>query len=113
MILEVKALPAEDAVLGRLAHVTLAPLAVPEFIGRVVRRRLHGIVELLLLELALLGNHAAQAALYLLDLHRIRLVADAVHRVPVQVNLHTEEDEDRRDLLMDVNRNPDDKYGAH
>jgi len=109
MILEVKALPAEDAVLCWFAHIALTPLAMPEFIGRVVRRRLHTIG----LELALLGDHAAQVALYLLDFHRIRLTADAVHRVPVQIHLHAEEDKDRRDLLIDVNRNRDDKYGAH
>lgn len=68
MVPEVKALPAEDAVLRRFAHVALTSLAVPELVGRVVRRRLH-VVELL--ELALLGDDAAQVALYFLDPHRI------------------------------------------
>lgn len=113
MIPEVKALPAEAAVLRRLAHVTLTPLAVPELVGRVVRWPLH-IVELLELALLLLlSDHAAQVALYLLHPHRIRLIADAVHRVPVQVHLHAEEDEDWRDLLADVNRDRDDEHGAH
>lgn len=110
MILEVKALAAEDAVLSWLAHVALAPLAMPELVGRVVRRRLHTVG---LLELALLGDDAAQVTLYLLDPHRIRLAADAVHRIPVQIHLHAEEDEDRRDLLVDVDRNSNDKYGAY
>lgn len=86
VIPEVKALSAEGTVLRWLAHVALTSLTMPEFVGRVMRWRRHIVhVELfkLALLLLLLGYHAAQVALYLPDLHRIRLIADPVHRVPV------------------------------
>jgi len=38
MILEVKALLTEDAMLCRFAHVTLTLLAVPELVGRIMSR---------------------------------------------------------------------------
>lgn len=85
MVSEVKALPAKGAVLRGFAHVALTSLAMPEFVGRVVRWRRHIVhielltLALLLLLLLLLGYHAAQIALYLPDLHWIRLIADPVH----------------------------------
>jgi len=69
VIPEVETFLAEDTMLRRLAHVSLTSLAMPKFVGRVMRWWLRT-AKLLVLAL-LLGDYAAQVALYLLDLHWI------------------------------------------